>query len=89
MHNHIMMIVGGHSDDVSVFAFEGGTGDHDAMVRLGSRGYRGGEASCGGVSEADEPVPSIGVGEGVALRHFLLVGIGVVLSTQINQLKCN
>ncbi len=75
VHVHVVVVVGGDADDVAVFALERGAGDDDA----GRGRVVGGEAGDGGLAQEDQPVPSVGVGEGFVLGHFLLVGFGVVL----------
>lgn len=42
-------------------------------------GFGGGERLDGGLAERDEPVPSVGVGEGDAVGHFFFVVDGVEL----------
>ena len=52
-------------------------------MSFGWGGFGGREASDGGFSQGNKPVPSIDVGEGGALRHFLLIGVGVVLLEEV------
>ena len=52
-------------------------------MSFGWGGFRGREASDGSFSQGNKPVPSIDVGEGNALRHFLLIGVGVVLLEEV------
>ncbi len=77
VYKHVMIVVGGYADDVSVLAFERGAGDDDAIG--GSRVVGRGEACDGGLTEKHKPIPAVCVREGSVLRHFLLVGLGVVL----------
>ena len=55
-------------------------------MSFGRGRFGGREASDGSFSEGNEPVPSIDVGEGDALGHFLLIGVEVVLLEEVRQL---
>lgn len=54
--------VGGDAHDVSIFLFEGGTGDYNAGRRVEVVGLRRGEGLDGGFAQGDEPVPAVFVG---------------------------
>lgn len=75
----IGVVVGRDTHDVSVFMFESGTGDDDTFGEGGGVWRRCGETGDGCFAEEDQPVPSICVGEGNVLGHFVFVGLGVVL----------
>lgn len=76
---NIRVVVGGYTHDISVFLFEGGAGDNDAFWAVRGVWRWGREAGDGGFAEEDQPVPSVSIGEGHVLGHFLFVGFGVIL----------
>lgn len=84
VHQHPGVVVGRYAHDVAVFAFEGGAGDDYAGGGGSGGGGGGGERRQRGGAEEGEPVPAVGVGEGVAVGHFGDVFGGVVLGGSVS-----
>ena len=79
VHGHLVVVVGGDADDISIASPQGRAGDDDAVVGLGCRRGAGRKAGHGCLAKGDEPVPPFVVGEGYALGHLHPIGLGVIL----------
>lgn len=66
VNENIVVVVGGYTDDVAIFALQGRAGEDNAL-RTGVETFNR------FVAEFGEPVPTVGIVEGYALGHFINV----------------